>query len=125
MRNWRLSDEGGAMSEMLKPAVDQAVLSITKGAQFARSSTVASGNDREKMCKSFESYFIFNMLQEMDKTTKFSEKGYAEQTYMSIVYEKVADFLAEKGIGIKDMLMRYTSKEDAKVLQKSGDNSGK
>jgi Rod binding domain-containing protein len=63
------------------------------------------------------------MLQEMEKTTKFSEKKeYAEQTYMSIVYEKVADFLAEKGIGIKDMLMRYTDKENTKVLQKSGDN---
>jgi hypothetical protein len=41
---------------------------------------------------------------------------------MSVVYEKVADYLADKGIGVKEMLMRYADKENAKVLQKSGDN---
>jgi len=113
------------MSEMLKPVVSQTALSITKGPQLTRSGTTYSEGEREKVCKSFESYFIFNMLQEMEKTTKLSEKGYAEQTYMSLVYEKVADFLGEKGIGIKDMLMRYTDKENIKVLPKSGDNSDK
>ena len=54
----------------------------------------------------------------MQKTTQFSKKGYTEQTYMSIVYEKVADYLADKGIGVKEMLMRYADKENAKVLLK-------
>ena len=52
----------------------------------------------------------------MQKTTQFSKKGYTEQTYMSVVYEKVADYLADKGIGVKEMLMRYADKENAKVL---------
>ena len=41
---------------------------------------------------------------------------------MPIVYEKVADYLADKGIGIKEMLMRYADNGNTKVLQKSGDN---
>jgi len=113
------------MSEMMKSVVGKTALSIVKGPQLTRSGTAYSEREREKVCKSFESYFIFTMLQGMEKTTKLSEKGYAEETYMSLVYEKVADFIAEKGIGIKDMLMRYTSKENAKVLPKSGDNSDK
>ena len=83
----------------------------------------ASGQkEKEKICKGFESFFIFNMLKEMEKSTHFEKKGYAEETYMSMVYEKVADFIADKGIGIKDMLMRYMSKENTKVVGESGDN---
>jgi Rod binding domain-containing protein len=38
-----------------------------------------------------------------------------EETYMSIVYDKVSQFLAKnKGIGIKEMLMRYSEREDVK-----------
>ena len=37
---------------------------------------------------------------------------------MSIVYEKVADYLADKGIGVKEMLMRYADKGNTKVLIK-------
>ena len=44
---------------------------------------------------------------------------------MSIVYEKVADYLADKGIGVKEMLMRYAGKENAKVSLKNGDNPDK
>jgi Rod binding domain-containing protein len=46
---------------------------------------------------------------------KLKEKGYMEETYMSIVYDKVSQFLAKnKGIGIKEMLMRYSEREDVK-----------
>lgn len=73
-----------------------------------------SGDDPEKIAKvaeDFEALFIFNMMKELDKTTKLTEKGYMSETYMSIVYEKVSQFLAKnKGIGIKEMLMRYADR---------------
>ena len=81
--------------------------------------------DREKVCQNFESYMVYSMLKHLEKTTKMSKKGYTEETYMAIVYEKVADFIADKGIGIKEMLMKYSDKENAKVISGSGDNTGK
>jgi len=84
-----------------------------------------SEDDKEKVCKNFESYMIFSMLRHLEKTAKMSNKGYAEETYMAMVYEKVADFLADKGIGVKEVLMRYSDRENAKVISQSGDNTGK
>jgi Rod binding domain-containing protein len=113
------------VNETLKPVMNQKALATTKGLQTTRFDGAAHEDDTEKVCKSFESYFINNMLQELQKATKLSKKGYTEETYMSIVYEKVADYLADKGIGIKEMLMRYAGKENAKVLQESSDNRDK
>ncbi|MEN6617406.1 MAG: hypothetical protein ABFD12_12685 [Syntrophorhabdus sp.] len=83
--------------------------------------------DREKVCKEFESFMLYSMLKYMEKTTNMSPKqGYAEESYMAIVYEKVADFLAEKGVGIKEMLMKYTDKENiSKVIPPIRDNEDK
>ena len=70
----------------------------------------------EKIAEDFEALFLFNMLKELDKTTKLSEKGYMEETYMSVIYDKVSQFLAKnKGIGIKEMLMRYSERGDIKI----------
>ncbi len=85
----------------------------------------SSGGDKEKVCQNFESFMLYSMLKHMEKTTKMSKKGYAEETYMAMVYEKVADFLAEKGVGIKEMLMKYTERENTKVNPAIGDNNGK
>ncbi len=78
-----------------------------------------SKNDQEKfekIAEDFEALFLFNMLKELDKTTKLSEKGYMEETYMSVIYDKVGQFLAKnKGIGIKEMLMRYSERGDIKI----------
>jgi Rod binding domain-containing protein len=125
MRSWKSFNEGDGMNEIVKPGMNQILPTIIKKSQVARSGVSTQEGDKEKVCKSFESYFISNMLQELQKTTKLSKKGYAEETYMSIVYEKVADSLADKGIGIKEMLMRYADKENTKVLQKSGDKVDK
>lgn len=78
-----------------------------------------SKNDQEKfekIAEDFEALFLFNMLKELDKATKLSEKGYMEETYMSVIYDKVSQFLAKnKGIGIKEMLMRYSERGDIKI----------
>ena len=78
----------------------------------------SSRNDPEKMKKTaedFEALFIFNMLKELDKTSKLTKKGYMEESYMSIAYEKVSQYLAKnKGLGIKEMIMRYADRGDVK-----------
>ncbi len=64
----------------------------------------------EKAAEGFESFFICNMLKEMDKASHFTKKSYAEETEMSIFYEKVADFISKRGIGVKEAIMKYLSR---------------
>jgi|WetSurMetagenome_2_1015567.scaffolds.fasta_scaffold496422_2 Rod binding domain-containing protein len=79
----------------------------------------------EKVAHDFESFMILTVLKELEKTTSLSKKGYSEKTYMSIVYEKVAECLADKGIGIKQMLTKYSMRGSVKVPDPKGDNTGK
>ncbi|MGD0231314.1 MAG: hypothetical protein ABSC19_13300 [Syntrophorhabdales bacterium] len=65
----------------------------------------------EKAAEGFESFFIFTMLKELENATHLTEKSYAEQTEMSIFYEKVADYLAKRGIGIKEVIMKYLERK--------------
>ncbi len=92
---------------------------------FRKTEPVSPEADTEKVCRNFESFMLYSMLKYMEKTTKMSKKGYEEEAYMAMVYEKVADFLAEKGVGLKEMLMKYTEKENVKVNPAIGDNTGK
>lgn len=98
-----------------KPVLDFGLLARTEELKGVKQSSKATPEKMEKVAEDFEALFIFNMLKELDKTMKLKEKGYMEETYMSIVYEKVSQFLAKnKGIGIKEMLMRYAEREDVK-----------
>ena len=77
----------------------------------------------EKIGRDFESHFITSMLKEMDKTTRLTKKSYREETTMSIMYEKLGDYLAKKGVGIKEMLMKYGARtENTKVSAELRDN---
>lgn len=95
------------------------------GARYENSMSASPDGDREKVCRDFESFMLYSMLKYMEKTTRMSKKGYEEETYMAMVYQKVADFMAEKGVGIKEMLMKYTDKENIKVNPAIADNTGK
>ena len=95
------------------------------GTRFEKTTQPPSAGDSEKVCQNFESFMLYSMLKYMEKATKMSKKGYEEETYMAMVYEKVADFLAEKGVGLKEMLMKYTEKENIKVNPAIVDNKGK
>jgi Rod binding domain-containing protein len=75
----------------------------------------------KKTAQEFESYLVFSVLKEFEKTMNFTKKSYAEQTQMSIFYEKVADIMAKKGIGIKENIERYLERE-TKVSVKYDDN---
>ena len=68
----------------------------------------------EKAAEGFESFYILTMLKELDKTAHFTEKGYTEETEMAIFYEKVADYLSKRGIGIKEVIMKYLSRKGLK-----------
>jgi len=114
------------MSEGVKSVAMGLQPTISMGdIKMERNLSGSSEADREKVCQNFESFMLYSMLKHLEKTTKMSKKGYAEETYMAMVYEKVADFLAEKGVGIKEMLMKYAERESAKVISRSGDNTGK
>jgi Rod binding domain-containing protein len=84
----------------------------------------------EKAAKEFESYFLFTMLKEMDKTTKLGKKENTQQSaYMAVVHEKVASVLAERGVGIKDAIVKNMTglkkipRGDDKVIRDKGDLS--
>lgn len=70
----------------------------------------------KKACKLFESYFLFLLLKEMDKAARIEKKTLSVDTWMSFLYEKLSDHLAERGTGIKEMLEKalkfYREKDD-------------
>ena len=79
--------------------------------------------DLKSACEGFEAYLVSTVLNQLQKTTGSSEKSYAEQTYFSMFHEKVAEFVAKKGIGIKDVLMRYLERsQSSKVSAGTADN---
>ncbi len=106
------------MSEILKltkPTLDPSLLRHGEDLKGIQKSSKSDQEKLEKVAEDFEALFIFNMLKELDKTTKLSDKGYMEETYMSIIYDKVSQFLSKnKGIGIKEMLMRYSERTGVK-----------
>jgi len=99
-----------------KPVLDSELAARADELKSTRQSSKDDPEKMEKVAQDFEALFILNMLKELDKTTKLNEKGYMEETYMSIIYDKVSQFLAKnKGIGIKEMLMRYADRKDVKL----------
>ncbi len=97
-----------------KLGIPGAVLPSTMDARPGKQMTAA------KTGEEFESFLLFTILKEFDRTTHFTKKSSAEETQMSIFYERIAGFLAKKGIGIKQVLERYSDR-GAKVLRKSGE----
>jgi Rod binding domain-containing protein len=110
------------MSNELKtiPTVTVPLSGYSSGAEAARSS---KDKNLDKALEGFESFFLFTMLKELDKTTHFTKKkGCTEQTYMTVAYEKLGDYLAKKGVGIKEAMQRYLDRGVAKVSNAKGDN---
>jgi Rod binding domain-containing protein len=113
------------MSDGMKMNLPTAVQNPSFDGYSARAVNRESQNKEqniEKVGQDFESFLIFTMMKELGKTTQSTKKSYAEQTYMSIMYEKMGDYLSKKGLGIKDMLVKYTEDRNIKVLKGKGDN---
>ncbi len=83
---------------------------------------VKKGESAEKAAEQFESFLIFSLLKECERATCLTKKGYADEVQMSIFYEKIADFMAKKGIGIKQMIARY-AEAGSKVSGVKGEKS--
>jgi Rod binding domain-containing protein len=82
--------------------------------------------DLGKACEGFEAYLLSTMLKELQKTTNLFTKDNTSETYFAMVNEKLAEFIAKKGIGVKEMLLRYTQPgHNTKVLQGTADNTQK
>jgi len=80
----------------------------------------------KKLAQDFEAFFVTTMLKEMDKATHITKKSFMKETYSAIMYEKLGEYAAKKGIGIKDMLLKYIEMGgEAKVSNGKGDNNGK
>jgi Rod binding domain-containing protein len=80
----------------------------------------------DKLGEEFEAFFITNMLKEMDKATHVTKKGFMRETYTAIMYEKLGEYLAKKGLGVKDMMKKYMERAgDPKVFGETGDNRDK
>lgn len=80
------------------------------------------GESAEKTGEQFESFLILSVLKEFDKAMSLTKKGYTEQMQMSMFYEKVADYLAKKGLGVKEVIAKYAER-GAKVSEMNGDKS--
>lgn len=77
----------------------------------------------EKVCENFEAFFVSILMSELQKTAGFSDKSFMEQGYMTMANQKVSEFIAKKGVGIKEMLMRYLEQGGPKVSPSSVDNT--
>lgn len=116
------------MSDGMKmglPTAASSSLFATNSARIINRESQTKGLNIEKVAQDFESFLIFTMMKELAKTTNSSKKTYAEQTYMSIMYEKMGDYLSKKGIGVKDMFVKYVDDRNIKVLKEKGDNIAK
>ena len=116
------------MSEVMKMNMSAAVdrsLPLSESARVINRQSQNKELNVEKVAQDFESFLIFTMMKEMGKATHTSKKSFAEETYMTLMYEKVADYLSKKGLGIKDMLVKYMDDRNIKVLKEKGDNSDK
>jgi Rod binding domain-containing protein len=101
-------------------------------------SAIVAGTERglsgtkspKKTAEEFESFLIYTVLKEFQKAMNYTKKSYSEETQMSLFYEKAADALAQKGIGVKEVLTKYlvrgaqeSIERKAKVLPSNGENT--
>jgi Rod binding domain-containing protein len=113
------------MSDGMKVNLTTAVQSPSFNSYGSRTISSESQNKElniEKVAQDFESFMIFTMMKELEKTTQSSKKNYTEQTFKSIMYEKMGDCLSKKGLGIKDMIIKCKEDRNIKVLKEKGDN---
>ncbi|TFG93013.1 MAG: hypothetical protein E4H15_02310 [Syntrophobacterales bacterium] len=95
--------------------IQGALLPVAQGSSTGREMDPESRKALEKACSDFESIFIYQLLQELRKTVP--KDGYlsvgssVNSTYDMMVYQKVAEDLAERGggIGVREMLFNQIS----------------
>ncbi|MDW8002885.1 MAG: hypothetical protein RMJ39_09560 [Deltaproteobacteria bacterium] len=81
--------------------------------------------DPKKVARDFEALFLSLILKEMKKTISFSRKSLADSTYWDILFDKVSEYLAQRGIGLKNLFMTYLETEESKKFLKNADKKVK
>ncbi|MDD5724114.1 MAG: rod-binding protein [Syntrophales bacterium] len=95
--------------------IQGALLSGAQVSSTGREMDPESKKALEKVCSDFESIFIYQLLQELRKTVPkggfLSGGGCVNSTYDMVVYQKVAQDMAERGggIGVREMLFNQIS----------------
>ncbi len=95
--------------------IDGVLVPSEQGSPTGREMDPENRKALAKACSDFESIFIYNLLQELRKTVPkggyLSGGGCASSTYDMMVYQKVAQDLAERGggIGIGEVLFNQIS----------------
>lgn len=112
------------------PDINYYLLGQKKGLTASTKGISKDLKAKEKMAEEFESFLIFTMMKELGKIASITKKGYMEETYNTLIYEKLGDYIAKKGIGIKEMILRYmdnmdNKREMVKVLNESDDKFSK
>jgi Rod binding domain-containing protein len=85
------------------------------------SANSGKNKDPKKVAKEFEAFFVYLLLKEMKRIATFSKRSLAEDTYMDILYQKVAEYVSEREEGMRELILRYMRNGDAKELKKRGD----
>ncbi len=79
----------------------------------------------KKVAKDMEALFAYQLIKVMRETSNSisSEKGFGYNTYMSLFDMELSRLLAEKGLGLQDVLVRelgrIQAKTDIQPLEKS------
>jgi Rod binding domain-containing protein len=91
-----------------------------------QASTEFSQKRLKKAVKDFESLFIFEMLKEMRQTTHgdFLGKGLGNDIYHSLFDMEIAKLMADKGMGLGDMLLKQLEKRGEIVTSPAQTVSG-
>lgn len=80
-------------------------------------------NDREALksaAKEMETLFAYEMIKAMRKTTENSSKNsLGGDIYTSLFDMEIAKLCAEKGLGIKEMLLKNLDRENAELKKNS------
>ncbi|MBD3246383.1 MAG: hypothetical protein GF333_05165 [Candidatus Omnitrophica bacterium] len=78
------------------------------------------GAQLQEACKDFESFFLYYLLKEMDKSVD-RERGLigdtrSMQIYREMWYEQLAEQIAERGMGLQDALYEQVQRQAAVEL---------
>jgi len=125
------------MSDFLSQSVQQAGFTrlqgqtdaaLQKAKQMGQGNAGASGQPKsdeeiEQVAKGFDAIFIRCLIQEMrksvEKTDLMGEDSSAMRMYEDMFDEKLADAMADQGLGIGDMVRNYL-KEYRATVHESG-----
>jgi Rod binding domain-containing protein len=78
-----------------------------------------------KAARMLESYFLFVLLKEMGRLARLQGGDFSTDTYTTLLFDRLADFLARRGVGLAEMLEKGLKEKVLKFYGEIGDNKRK